>query len=144
MGPQLLGSNFVGIEIGGEVGGVQVWDGFGMGGPDVAVAHVFADDGAVFGSHQSVVVAVAGTAFGLLDEHYPQAAANLNRILQSLIALLARLKVPSLCTATHELGVRSLFSQHRRWFPSSGAEGERLKATGPRRSRLTSMTPATC
>jgi hypothetical protein len=35
---------------------------------------------------------------------YPYSAANPNRITQSLIAVLAGLRLPFLCTETHELG----------------------------------------
>src|ERR1019366_1878313 len=38
----------------------------------LSVSHVFTDDGAVLGFDQSVIVAVAGTAFGLFDEQLVQ------------------------------------------------------------------------
>jgi DNA excision repair protein ERCC-4 len=41
---------------------------------------------------------------------YPHSAANPNRVFQSLIALLAGLSVPFLCTDTHELGEEAVAS----------------------------------
>jgi len=60
------------VEIGIEVGGVELLHAPGVAGRDIAVAHVFADDGAILGFGQSVVVAVPGTAFGLFDEQFVQ------------------------------------------------------------------------
>ena len=60
------------VEIRIEVGSVELLHALGVGGGDVAVAHVFADDGAVLGFDQSVIVAVAGTAFGLFDQQLVQ------------------------------------------------------------------------
>jgi hypothetical protein len=56
------------VEIGIEVGGVELLQAPGVPGRDIAVAHVFADDGAILGFGQSIVVAVPGAAFGLFDE----------------------------------------------------------------------------
>src|ERR1700721_481451 len=39
-----------------------------------------------------------------IKSEYPYRAANPNRIMQSLIAVLAGLRVPFICTETHELG----------------------------------------
>src|ERR1019366_4051384 len=58
-----LGAGAMVVEIRIEVGSVELLEGRGVGGRDVAVAHVFADDGALFGFDQSVVVAVAGAGF---------------------------------------------------------------------------------
>lgn len=41
---------------------------------------------------------------------YPHSAADPNRVFQSLIALLAGLRVPFLCTDTHELGEEAVAS----------------------------------
>jgi hypothetical protein len=64
------------VEIGIEVGGVELLQAPGVAGRDVAVAHMFADDGAIFGFGQSVVVAVPGTALGLLDQQFVQQAGD--------------------------------------------------------------------
>lgn len=49
-----------------------LWSGryflWSSGGIDKAIADVFADHGPVLGLHQTVIVAVSGTAFGLLDQ----------------------------------------------------------------------------
>jgi hypothetical protein len=39
-----------------------------------------------------------------IKSEYPHCAANPNRITQSLIAVLAGLRLPFICTETHELG----------------------------------------
>ena len=44
----------------------------GLGGVDIALADVLADDRTVLGLHQAVVVGVAGAAFGLLDHQLVQ------------------------------------------------------------------------
>lgn len=51
--------------------------------------------------HQLLVVT---SALSQLKSPYPHCGVNPNRIFQSLIAVLARLKVPFLCTETDELG----------------------------------------
>ncbi len=67
-----LGRGPVVVEVGVEEAGVELVEGRGVGGRDVSPAHVFAHDGRVFGLHQTVVAALAGTAFGLLDEQFLQ------------------------------------------------------------------------
>jgi hypothetical protein len=47
-----LGARTMVVEIGIEVGGVELLHAPGVPGRDIAVAHVFADDGAVFGFDQ--------------------------------------------------------------------------------------------
>lgn len=47
---------------------------------------------------------VITAALSQVKSRYPHSAANPNRIFQSLIALLAGLNVPFLCTETHEMG----------------------------------------
>jgi len=51
---------------------VELLDAVGMGRLNMAPAHVFADDGAVLGFRQPIVVAVPGTAFGLFDHQLVQ------------------------------------------------------------------------
>jgi hypothetical protein len=47
---------------------------------------------------------VITAALSQVKSSYPHESANPNRITQSLIAVLAGLQVPFLCTETHELG----------------------------------------
>lgn len=47
-----------------------------MASVDVAVADVLADDGVVLGLYQTVVVGVAGLAFGLLDAQLVEQAGH--------------------------------------------------------------------
>ncbi len=49
-------------------------------------------------------VLVVTAALSQVKSPYPHGSANPNRIAQSLIAVLAGLQVPFLCTETHELG----------------------------------------
>ena len=63
-----LGRGPVIVDVGVEEAGIELVDGRGVGRADVSPADVFAHDGGVFGLHQAVVAALAGTAFGLLDE----------------------------------------------------------------------------
>src|SRR6202035_3644046 len=51
--------------------------------------------------HSLLVVTASLTE---IKSEYPYRAANPNRIMQSLIAVLAGLRVPFICTETHELG----------------------------------------
>ena len=71
-----LGARTMVVQIGIEVGGIEVLEGLGVGLVDVAVAHVLADHGAVFGFDQAVIVAVPGPAFGLLDEQVVEQAGD--------------------------------------------------------------------
>lgn len=52
-------------------------------------------------SHSLLVITASLTE---IKSEYPYRAANPNRITQSLIAVLAGLRVPFICTETHELG----------------------------------------
>jgi len=52
-------------------------------------------------SHSLLVITASLTE---VKSEYPYRAANPNRITQSLIAVLAGLRVPFICTETHELG----------------------------------------
>ena len=56
------------VEIGVEVMAVELLQAVGGRSIDVAIAQVLADYRAIFGFRQAVIVAVAGTAFGLLDQ----------------------------------------------------------------------------
>ena len=47
---------------------------------------------------------VISAALSQIKSRYPHSAASPNQITQSLIAVLAGLQVPFLCTETHELG----------------------------------------
>jgi hypothetical protein len=47
---------------------------------------------------------VITAALSQVKSAYPFAGAHPNRVIQSLIAMLAGLQVPFLCTETHELG----------------------------------------
>ena len=60
------------VQVGIEVRGIELLDAVRMGGIDVAPTDVFADDGAVLGLHQAIVIAVPGPAFGLLDHQLVQ------------------------------------------------------------------------
>ena len=53
---------------------------------------------------------VITTALGQIKSPYPYSAANPNRVFQSLVALLAGLNLPFLCTDTHELGEEAVAS----------------------------------
>jgi ERCC4-type nuclease len=53
---------------------------------------------------------VVTAAVSQVKSPYPHAAANPNRIFQSLIALLTGYNVPFLCTETHELGEEAVAS----------------------------------
>ena len=53
---------------------------------------------------------VITAALSQVKSRYPHSAANPNGIFQSLIALLAGLNVPFLCTDTHELGEEAVAS----------------------------------
>lgn len=55
------------VQIGVEEVAIESAEPLGVGGVDVSVADVLADDGAVLGLYQAVVVGVAGPALGLLD-----------------------------------------------------------------------------
>ncbi len=67
-----LGAGTMVVEVGIEVFGIKAMNGLRVFAGDVAVAHVLADDGAILAFHQPVVVAVAGPAFGLLDQQLVQ------------------------------------------------------------------------
>ena len=58
-------------------------------------------------AHRLLVIT---TALSQVKSRYPHRAENPNRIFQSLIALLAGLKVPFLCTETHPLGEEAVAS----------------------------------
>ena len=53
---------------------------------------------------------VITTALGQIKSPYPYSTANPNRVFQSLVALLAGLNLPFLCTDTHELGEEAVAS----------------------------------
>jgi len=53
---------------------------------------------------------VITAALSQIKSPYPYSAGNPNRIFQSLIALLAGLNVPFLCSDTHELGEEAVAS----------------------------------
>ncbi len=60
-----------------------------------------------------------------VKSRYPHASVNPNRITQSLVAILAGLNVPLLCTETHELGeelvASYLYQVHLyRWLETNG------------------------
>jgi len=63
-----LGARAMVVQVPVQVLPIEAVDGVGVSGVDVAVADMFGDDRAVLGLHQSVVAALQGTAFGLLDE----------------------------------------------------------------------------
>lgn len=82
--------------------------------PDLV--HSFTVERAVFverlrlmGSYPHRLLVIT-TALGQIKSSYPHSAANPNRIFQSLIAVLAGLEVPFLCTDTHELGEEAVAS----------------------------------
>jgi hypothetical protein len=56
------------VEIGIEVGVVELLKALGVRRVDRAVAQVLADHGAIFGFYQAVVVALPRSAFGLFDQ----------------------------------------------------------------------------
>jgi len=58
-------------------------------------------------AHRLLVIT---TALSQVKSRYPHRAANPNRIFQSLIALLAGLNVPFLCTENHPLGEEAVAS----------------------------------
>ncbi len=58
-------------------------------------------------AHRLLVIT---TALSQVKSRYPHRAANPNRIFQSLIALLAGLNVPFLCTENHHLGEEAVAS----------------------------------
>jgi hypothetical protein len=60
-----------------------------------------------------------------VKSNYPHAAVNPNQITQSMVAILAGLQVPFLCTKTHELGeelvASFLYQVHLyHWLESDG------------------------
>src|SRR5713226_10620167 len=67
-----LGTRTVIIQIRIQIGTVELLDALGVGGRDMAPAHVFADDGSVLGFRQPIVVAMPGATFGLLDHQLVQ------------------------------------------------------------------------
>ena len=60
------------VEIGVEVGAVELLQALGVGCVDGAVAQMLADHRAILGFDQAVVVAVPGPAFGLFDQQFLQ------------------------------------------------------------------------
>jgi hypothetical protein len=53
---------------------------------------------------------VVSAALSQVKSPYPHSAVNPNQITQSLIAVLAGLRVPFVCTETHEMGEEILAS----------------------------------
>lgn len=70
---------------------------------------VFVEGLRLMGSYPHRLLVIT-TALGQIKSPYPHSAVNPNRIFQSLIALLAGLEVPFLCTDTHELGEEAVAS----------------------------------
>jgi hypothetical protein len=60
------------VQIRIEVLPIELLDALRVVGPNMTVAHVFANHGAIFGFHQSVVITLPGPAFGLLDQKCAQ------------------------------------------------------------------------
>jgi ERCC4-type nuclease len=76
-------------------------------------------------SHYPHRLLVITAGLSEIKSPYRHTAASPNRILQSLIALLARLNLPFLCTETHELGEEAvasyLYQVHLyRWLETNG------------------------
>jgi len=63
-----LGRGPVVVDVGIENAGIELVDGRGVGRVDVPPVDMFPHNGGVFGFHQAIVAALAGTAFGLLNE----------------------------------------------------------------------------
>jgi hypothetical protein len=63
-----------------------------------------------------------------VKSRYPHAGVHPNRITQSLVAILAGLQVPFLCTETHELGEELVASS---CMVSAVAEWETARGVGP-------------
>ena len=71
-----LGAGAVIVQIGVEEVAIEAVEPVGASGIDVAVAEVLADDGAVLGLHQAVVVGVSGPALGLADAQLVEQAGH--------------------------------------------------------------------
>jgi len=70
---------------------------------------VFVEGLRLMGSYPHRLLVIT-TALGQIKSPYPHSAVNPNGIFQSLIALLAGLEVPFLCSDTHELGEEAVAS----------------------------------
>ncbi len=57
-----------------------------------------------------IALLVVTAALSQVKSRYPHSAVNPNQIAQSLIALLAGLQVPFICTESHEMGEEVLAS----------------------------------
>ncbi len=56
------------VQVGVQELPIEAVDVLGVAGVDIAIAHVLANDGAIFGLDQAVIARLPGAAFGLLDE----------------------------------------------------------------------------
>jgi hypothetical protein len=63
-----LGTGAMVVQVGVQELPIEAVDVLGVAGVDIAIAHVLANDGAIFGLDQAVIARLPGAAFGLLDE----------------------------------------------------------------------------